>query len=400
MDNLLDIIYICASTYSHFGSSRVLDIFKQLRNEGHNITISSGLSLKDIVTKKGFDFFNDQSPPVKNQEEHESIEEINAIQMSTNYLNPKNTIKTYKQTKDFIQKKGFDIILSDNLSWISPWLGEKLNIPYVVISYQKFILPPPIAKSFEKPVEMYIQGVTDFIQDENLHPILPSSISPVGIAPSKFLNILYSSPSFEGKVDGNSAYLGGTKIEKDLDYENELKNTLYYKNGKNVYYSSGTIFWDEHQVKDVIQLGKDYKINLFISEGNLFKIKQETPDNIEVCSWYDPKTLDKLVPCMDLVIAQGGLGLTTRTIRSGVPLLIAPVMPGNFPQSVRVNNYGNGIGLLNNHLTLEEAFKELAYENNKKYKSKAIQLQEEFNQLGGTSKAVELIKDTAYSHSL
>jgi UDP:flavonoid glycosyltransferase YjiC (YdhE family) len=267
------------------------------------------------------------------------------------------------------------------------------------MSFQKFILPPYIAKFFEEPVNTYLQGISDFIREENLRTILPSSQSPVGIAPSKDLNLIFSSPSFEGGMVENGKYVGGAKIEKTSGYRAGLEDILHYKKGKNVYYSSGTIFWDQTQVKEVIELAKDHEINMFISEGKLFNIKETSPKNVRVYNWIPPSNLDKLIPEMDLVMAQGGLGLTTRSIRSAVPLLIAPIMPGNFPQAVKVDKYGNGIGLLDKKSSLKAAFEEMVYDNPQKYKSKAVQLQKEFDELGGSLRAVELIKDIAYSHS-
>jgi len=395
----MNLIYLCEPTRSHFASSRILDVLKGLRADGHNMIVGSGSSMRDYVAKEGFEFFDNGLNPVINQEEHESIDERNAIQMSENYLNPQNNIKAYWRTKKLLQKEKFDMMLSDNLCSIVPWLSEKLGMPYAVMSFQKFVLSPPVAKLFEASVKNYLQGVRDFVREENLHTPLPSSQSPVGITPSRDLNIIFSSPNFEGELVENAKYVGGVRIDKTPGYRKGLEGKLHYANGKNAYYSPGTIFWDQAQLKEVIGLARSHEINLFISEGKLFKVREEVPANVRVYDWITPSELDKLIPEMDLVIAQGGLGLTTRSIRSGVPLLVAPVMPGNFPQAVKVGRYGNGISLFMNDINMNSAFEEILYQNPARYKSKVVQLRNEFDQLGGSSKAVELIKELAYSHS-
>lgn len=394
----LNIIYLCTPTYSHFASSRTLGVLDGLKEEGHNVIIGSGASIEDYVVEKGFEFFDNNLNPVKRQEEHESIDDINAHQMTRNYLNPENTIEAYKLTKKFCEQKGFDIILSENLCNISPWLSKKLGIPYVVLSFQKFVLPPQQAEFFKMPVERYTSGVKNFLKEEGLDPGLPTPESPVGISPSSDLNLVFSSPTFETRLFDNTEYVGGAKIERDSKFRQQLKNEMFYLEGQNVYYSPGTIFWGRAQLNEVIKLAENHKINIFISQGRLFDTPEKLPKNVKSYDWIDKKILDKFIPEMDLIIAQGGLGLTTRAIRSGVPLLIAPIMPGNFVQAVNVDRYGNGIGLLENKLSLKEAFEEILYNNPKKYKSKALQLQKEFNELGGFPRAIELIKKVAYSY--
>jgi UDP:flavonoid glycosyltransferase YjiC (YdhE family) len=196
----------------------------------------------------------------------------------------------------------------------------------------------------------------------------------------------------------NTKYLGGTKIERDPKFRQQLKSEMYYPGGKNVYYSPGTIFWSRTQLEKIIKLAKNNKVNMFISKGRLFNIPENLPLNIKVYDWIDKETLKKLIPEMDLVLTQG-LGLVTRTVRCGIPLLVDPIMPGNFQQAIKVNNYGNGIGLFENKISLEQAFEEILYKNPEKYKLKALQLQKEFSELGGALKAIELIKELAYSQS-
>jgi UDP:flavonoid glycosyltransferase YjiC (YdhE family) len=149
-------------------------------------------------------------------------------------------------------------------------------------------------------------------------------------------------------------------------------------------------------VEKIIKMAENKKINLFISRGRLFDIPGALPPNVKSYEWVEKSLLEKLIPEMDLVVAQG-LGLVTRTIRSGIPLLVDPIMPGNFQQAIKVDKYGNGIGLFENKMSLEQALEEILYNNPEKYKTKALQLQKEFSELGGAAKAIELIKEVACS---
>jgi hypothetical protein len=155
MTKSLKIIYLCTPTYSHFASNRTSEVLEGLKKDGHKVIVGSGTSIKKYIVEKEFEFFNNNLNPVKKQEKHESVDDIIAHQMRTNYLNPENTIEAYKLTKKFCKQENFDIILSENLCNISPWLSEKLGIPYAVMSFQKFVLPPQMTKPFKMPVENY-----------------------------------------------------------------------------------------------------------------------------------------------------------------------------------------------------------------------------------------------------
>jgi UDP:flavonoid glycosyltransferase YjiC (YdhE family) len=93
-----------------------------------------------------------------------------------------------------------------------------------------------------------------------------------------------------------------------------------------------------------------------------------------------------------LLIAQGGYGTISKGIRAGIPILITPLFIGNSLQAQRINDYGNGIALFNGEQTADnfiESAKELL--ENKKYDLRAEQLKKEYADLGGSSRAADLI---------
>ena len=107
----------------------------------------------------------------------------------------------------------------------------------------------------------------------------------------------------------------------------------------NIFYSSGTIFWDQYQVDAVINLAKTHNITLHMTRGNIIP-DIPAKESVIIYDFCDDK---KMLPEMDVLITQGGLGTVTNGIRAGKPLLVLPLMWYNQPQAIKVERYGNGL---------------------------------------------------------
>lgn len=195
--------------------------------------------------------------------------------------------------------------------------------------------------------------------------------------------IVYSTPKFEGdRTNPSFTYVGADPIEPKQEVKKGGKK-------KKVFYSSGTVFWDQRQVESVLSLVDKYNIYLYLTRGLLLP-NMKVPDNVEVFDFTDDK---QILTEMDVMISQGGLGTVTNGIRAGVPMIVTPLFFANQPQAKRVERYGNGkavLGIDNQVQHLGEALEEIL--DDPSYQQKASQLREEFAQLGGSKQAANIIE--------
>jgi len=200
---------------------------------------------------------------------------------------------------------------------------------------------------------------------------------------SPWLNIVYSIPEFDKELQEPNI----TSVGSDILYPGDIQQNT---DRLQVFYSSGTIFWDAKQVEAVARLAEKYPIDLFMTKGKIIP-EIHADGNVTVYEFCEDK---KIIPNMDLLITQGGLGTLTTGIRGGVPMIVMPLFWYNMPQAIKVNRYGNGLSLnnLDEQLhSLDETFEEVT--SNSSYKEKARDLQKQFVSYGGSKRAADLICD-------
>ena len=138
----------------------------------------------------------------------------------------------------------------------------------------------------------------------------------------------------------------------------------------------------------MLNLAKKYPIELYFTKAKIIPHVQNS-DNVIVYDFCDDK---RLIPNIDLLITQGGLGTVTTGIRSGVPMMVLPLFWYNMPQAIKVSRYGNGLSLnsLEEQVAkIEENFVKLTTTTS--YLERAKSIQKEFTSYGGSRKAADLI---------
>ena len=209
---------------------------------------------------------------------------------------------------------------------------------------------------------------------------------------SKTLNISYSSKEFSRSKNDNIQYVGASKIVKS-----EVIPEKIDKEHKNIFYSSGTLFWDINQINTILKFVENEKIRLHITKANILP-EINLPKNVTIYDFSDDK---EIFPHMDLIISQGGMGTASKAIRAGIPLIVTPLFFANFSIANNVENYKNGAGILPDNFNfdlLNGKVNEIL--DNKDYYNKAKMLKESFDNLGGSEKAADLIEEIGHQIEL
>jgi len=374
-----NIAYICFAGYSHLDWGGTLETLKELKRRGHDVTILSGPKIEDYVNKHKLMFYDIGLDNFRPRQENETIEDTLAYHQFHNFFNIKSVVESYEKGLEFIKNNDVDLILSDPLCKAGPLLSMKMGIPYAVMGPYNY---QPEGKVDEDNTRALNEFLEKFEAETKKLGIKEGHKLPL-VQNSPWLNIVYSVPEFDGDLQEPNITHVGSDILPPSDVQ---KN----KDKLQVFYSSGTIFWDYKQVEAVTKLAEKYPIDLFMTKGRII------PDingnkNIKIYDFCDDK---QIIPNMDLLITQGGLGTVTNGIRGAVPMIVMPLFWYNIPQSIKVERYGNGLSLnsLDKQITLlDKTFEEIT--SNNKYQERAYKLQKKFESFGGSVRAADLICD-------
>ncbi len=376
--NPLAIDYICFAGHSHLDWGGVLETLQELKNRGHKIRILSGANIKNYVEANGLDFEDIGLGYFRPRQMNESIEDTLAYHQFNNFFDTQNIEQTLIRGLDSVKENKTQIILSDPLCKTGPLINMKTGIPYAVLGPYNYQPEGRVEDDNKIALEKFIGEFSKIterygIKDGHKLPLVQNS---------PLLNIVYSIPEFDKEMhEPNITYVGSDSFPL------KKKTT---SNKFNVFYSSGTIFWDQQQVDAVLRLAEEQPIYLHITKGRIIP-HIDALKNVTIYDFCEDK---KLIPEMDILITQGGLGTVTNGIRAGKPLIVMPLFWYNEPQAIKVARYGNGISIRNlddqkKHLT--ETFKILTSDNT--YTQKALELREKYASFGGSKKAADLITE-------
>jgi len=356
---------MCMPCKGHTDWGGVWETLKYLRELGHNVSVASGNSLRNMSQESGFSFIDVGLPDFQLKTPDKSMKQILETHLSENFFNVNSHYNAINKMLDV----PIDILISDSYCRSAPIITKLKDIPHVVIApdpkepnvelYQTLL---SYAKNFEEAM-LDFTGVT-FPYNQK-YPLIFKSVN---------LNIHYSTPEFmEIKETDATKFVGGDPINKS-------------PRSNRIYFSSGTLFWDNKLQKAVEAIAQDSEIELHTNNLNGVV---STPRGTIV-----HKFVDELhqMGTFDVLIAQGGYGTISKGIRAGIPILIASLFIGNSLQAYRIQKYGNGISLNLEEQTSHNfaiSIRKLLNENS--FRAKAEELKESYTNLGGSRKATELI---------
>lgn len=378
----LKIAYFCLPAFGHLDWGGTIETLDILKRKGHEVSIATGPTLENYVNSFGLPFVSLGMKEIKAVQEGELLQNALNRHQPDNFFNFKDTCNAFNLAKKFYSKKGLDIIVSDVFCKPAQILSAYMNVPRVTIDPQipPSLVPPEMISAIAKASEDYRFQITNFLKKNDL-----PSIDLDFIVPSDRLNISFSIPEFDGPLRSNATYVGASRLEVNR----EFNSPLYHPSGKKVYYSSGTLFWTPKQIDAILSLAKKRDINLFVGGA---KILPKINSSKNVRSFLFAKD-SEIFPYMDVIISQGGAGTATKAIRSGIPLIVVPLIFANYATAMKVNQYGNGIGILPEEFTysrLEMALDSVS--QNPIFINYAKKLQNSFFKAGGSEKAAELIE--------
>jgi len=372
----LNIDYICFAGYSHLDWGGVLETLKDLSIKGHKVRVLSGTNIKEYVKNNNLIFEDVNLGYFRPRQPNETIEDTLAYHQFHNFFDTESIEKTYLNSLNLIKENKTDIILSDPLCKTGPLVSIKTGIPYAVLGPYNYQPEGRVEDDNNVAIDKFVK---EFSAVTERHGIKDGYKLPL-VQNSPWLNIVYSTPDFDKEMcEPNIIHVGSNPFP--------LKNQA--RNDKsNVFYSSGTIFWDQYQVDAVVNLAKTHNINLHMTKGKIIP-NITAGENIIVYDFCDDK---KMLLEMDILITQGGLGTVTNGIRAGKPLLVLPLIWYNQPQAIKTERYGNGLSLktLDEQIMyLDNTFEKLI--SNQQFHLQALKLRDNYSSLGGSKKAAELI---------
>jgi len=376
----LKIAYMCLAAYGHMDWGGVKEMLQLLKKRGHDVTLATGPFFKEYVENWGIDFVDLGIKKIEEMKSKEFLLDVLVKHQKENFFNVDATINAYEIAEKYYKERGLDVVISDSFSKVARLISANFNIPHISIDTQipSSLVTPEMVEELNKYSAPYIKKMKDFIKEGGL-----KSADLRFIVPST-LNISFSTPEFDGEFNNpNSIYVGASSIFG--------KKHKFDKKNVNVFYSSGTLFWDKNQVNTILRLAKEKKnLNLYITAANILQgIK--IPKNVKFYTFTNDSVL---FPEMDIIISQGGVGTATKAIRSGIPLVVVPLFFSNYAIAKKTEKYGNGKALFPDNFSYSNLQKIITdiVNNYEEYKNKADKLQENFESLGGSEKAADILE--------
>jgi len=377
------IAYFCLPAFGHIDWGGTLETLQILKAKGHEVSVATGPTLENYVSSFGLSFVNIDMRKIVAVQKDEPLQKALDRHQYDNFFNFEDTHKAFNLAREIYSKRGLDVVVSDVFCKPAQILSACMNVPRVTIDPQipHSLIPSEMISAITKASEVYRSQIKDFLEREYL-----PDINLDFIVPSNTLNISFSTPEFDGSLASKATYVGASRLK----INKEFIIPLYHPSGKKVYYSSGTLFWTPEQINAVLSLAKKRDINLFVGGARILP-KIDASQNVKTFPFANDS---EIFPYMDAIISQGGAGTSTKAIRSGTPLVVVPLIFANYAMAMKVERYGNGIGVLPEdfeYSRLEAALDSVLQNSN--FLNSARHLQDSFSKAGGSEKAADIIEN-------
>lgn len=380
----MKVLYVCFPAYGHIDWGGVLPTLYNLKKMGNDIYLASGKELKKNVEKFGFNFINIYLKPFATSKTGNNPHNLLFKHLRENFFNKSDCLRAIGILNKLNNKLNFDLVLCEPHDFSGKIFGYINNLPTAYINLEKRQFP----KDYKNLRNNLFNEFAETIKRKYKVDIRKESFD------DKFLKISYTTSNFYmRKPMINTAFVGIESVSA-IHTEQRVNKT-----NKLIYYSSGTLFWNQKQIDTVIESMEYFPdCKLLLSSGfDLLKIKNKLPKNILIKKSVDE---EKFLSHVDVSIIQGGMGTTIKMIKFGIPTLTLPLIFGNIPHCYALKKFGCSELILPQYLTTKLLVSNLKkILNNDSYKINASKLQKKFDNLGGTKKAAKLLIDYAKNYN-
>jgi len=415
------IIILIEPADGHFNP--FVPIIKSLLARGHNIVCITGSRFKRRVEEMGASY----SPlPFRwDPGEQEAYDFFPELKNKTGLAQIKFYLKDimYDQVPDVLSKlQGVmqefpaDLVLCDTFMVAGNWISELGGPPSVRLSVLPLSLPaknlPPFGLGllpgktlitklrnrllnllFEKVLFKDVQAHVNRIRKKVGLEAFDKSFFIKGYEiPDLVLHT--STPLFEysrNTIADNFRFIGPVLIAENTEYTMPDWWPKLDKSLPVILLSQGTVAKDtDDLVRPAIDALTDEQVNVIIvpvEEGAL----NELPENMYIAP-YIP--FGNLLPHIDIMISNGGLGGTQNALAHGIPVIIAGATEDKMEVAARVEYSGAGINLRKQNpsaLEIKNAVNSIL--QNPTFKQKAIELQADYAKYDAVKLAVESIEE-------
>ena len=366
------IIILIEPADGHFNP--FVPIIKCLLARGHNIVCITGTRFKRRVEKMGASY--SPLPSQWDPGEQEAYDFFPELKNKTGLAQIKFYLKDimYDQVPDVLSKlQGVmqefpaDLVLCDTFMVAGNWISELGGPPSVRLSVLPLSLPaknlPPFGLGllpgktlitklrnrllnllFEKVLFKDVQAHVNRIRKKVGLEAFDKSFFIKGYEiPDLVLHT--STPLFEysrNTIADNFRFIGPVLIAENTEYTMPDWWPKLDKSLPVILLSQGTVAKDtDDLVRPAIDALTDEQVNVIIvpvEEGAL----NELPENMYIAP-YIP--FGNLLPHIDIMISNGGLGGTQNALAHGIPVIIAGATEDKMEVAARVENSGAGINL-------------------------------------------------------
>ncbi|SDZ40457.1 glycosyltransferase [Bacillus sp. 166amftsu] len=306
-----------------------LGIAKELKKNGHNVTVFTHKSLSSLIYRAGLDYEElgwDKYPDI-------FIEEM------INYLFIK------------LQDKNIDLIINDSSLCAPAYIAEILNIPWV--SFQTTVPirddQVPGNRVVNKRIRKLLLIELNTIRTKHALPPLTNFKRTrgdyLGLSPHLHLVLVY--PEL---INDFEALPPASKVVGDCSYEEEnpTLELLIKKNLSSPTISICTSSVPRFEFQELTQKMLDFSIRafdknpytLFLSLTNDYKLSGDVTENtISIREFPNHNILFKYT---NLVITHGGCGTLQKALKYGIPMVVLPLGADHFHLGSIIENLGVG----------------------------------------------------------
>jgi len=415
------IIILIEPADGHFNP--FVPIIKSLVAGGHDIVCITGSRFKEKV--EALDVRFSPLPSRWDPGEQEPYDFFPELKSKTGLAQIKFYLKhiMYDQVPDVLlelqklmQSFPADIVLCDTFMVAGNWLHELNGVPSVRLSVLPLSLPAKdiapfglgilpghsvltklrnnlLRVLFEKLLFKDVQAHVNKIRTKVNLPVFDKSFFIKGYEiPDLVLHT--STPLFEyarESLPDNFRYIGPVLVPANTEYTmpdwwSELDKSLPV-----ILLSQGTVAKDtDNLIRPAIKALKDLPVNVIIvpvATG----ILNDLADNMYTAG-YIP--FGNLLPHIDIMISNGGLGGTQNALAHGIPVVIAGATEDKMEVAARVENSGAGINLRSQNPSvadIKNAVQRILLEP--EFKLKASKLQADYAGYDAVKLAVEAIEE-------
>lgn len=403
---------------------------KELRKEGHNVTIATHSEFKKWINKHGLQHRDLAGDPAELMQLMVTHGSLSVAFLKEAHSKFKSWISSLLETS-WMACQGADLIIESPSAMSGIHVAEALGIPYL----RAFTMPWTRSKAYPHAFivpeqkrggsynllthvmfeNIFWKGISGQVNAwrENTLGLPRTNLAKLQQYRIPFLynvspSILPPSVDFPDWVkvtgywfldEGNKDYKPPEDLVQFLEKAQKEKKKIIYIGFGSIVVSDASAL-----TQTIVDAVVELDVMCILNKGWSDRLKKTAtsrpvflPPEI-----YDGGTIphDWLFPRIDAAVHHGGSGTTGASLRAGLPTIIKPFFGDQFFYASRIEDLGAGVGLRNlNHKSLTKALKAVVTE--RKYKLRAQEVASSMSKERGVLCAIDAIyTELAYAKSL